>query len=86
MLESYATAKTVEALAKPVMIASGIVVIGGVAYLIADGVYGIFKPHAEEFQYIRDNFGFQGLGPVGQVANWLFPKSEDEEEVEPTVV
>ena len=50
--------------AKDALIPLGIVFIGGVAYLIADGIYDMYTKHKDAFEYANTRGGF---GPLSQV-------------------
>jgi len=57
LLEKYMEAKTVEGYAKAVnnaMIPVGVVFIGGVAYLIADGIHGFWERHRDRLATVYE--------------------------------
>jgi hypothetical protein len=57
LLEKYMEAKTVEGYAKAVnnaMIPVGVVFIGGVAYLIADGIHDFWEKHRDRLSTVYE--------------------------------
>jgi len=57
LLEKYMEAKTAEGYAKAVnnaMIPVGVVFIGGVAYVIADGIYDFWNKHKDRLTVVRN--------------------------------